>query len=65
MVVYEIIYLFIVYKLGLMRNVKISSKDFCELVLEVGNLFIYEVIWMLFMECVVIKSWLGDEVEVK
>lgn len=65
MVVYEIIYLFIVYKLGFMWYVKISSKDFCEFVFEVGNFLIYEVMWILFMERVMIKSWLGDEVEVR
>jgi len=48
-----------------MRNAKISSKDFRELASEVGNLLTYEATRTLPTERAVIKSWSGDEVEVK
>jgi len=49
----------------LMRYSKISSKDFRELASEVGNLLTYEATRTLPTERAVIKSWSGDDVEVK
>ena len=65
MAVHEITHPLIAHKLGLMRNAKISSKDFRELASEVGNLLTYEATRTLPTERAVIKSWSGDEVEVK
>ena len=65
MAVHEITHPLIGHKLGLMRNAKISSKDFRELASEVGNLLTYEATRTLPTERAVIKSWSGDEVEVK
>ena len=65
MAVHEITNPLIAHKLGLMRNAKISSKDFRELASEVGNLLTYEATRTLPTERAVIKSWSGDEVEVK
>ena len=65
MAVHEITHPLIAHKLGLMRNAKISSKDFRELAPEVGNLLTYEATRTLPTERAVIKSWSGDEVEVK
>ena len=65
MAVHEITHPLIAHKLGLMRNAKISSKDFRELASEVGNLLTYEATRTLPTERAVIKSWAGDEVEVK
>ncbi|MDP6882228.1 MAG: uracil phosphoribosyltransferase, partial [Alteromonas macleodii] len=50
---------------GLMRYAKISSKDFRELASEVGNLLTYEATRTLPTERATIKSWSGDEVEVR
>ena len=65
MAVHEITHPLIAHKLGLMRNAKISSKDFRELASEVGNLLTYEATRTLPTERAVIKGWSGDEVEVK
>ena len=65
MAVHEITHPLIAHKLGLMRNAKISSKDFRELASEVGNLLTYEATRTLPTERAVIKSWSGDEVEIK
>ena len=65
MAVHEITHPLIAHKLGLMRNAKISSKDFRELASEVGNLLTYEATRTLPTERAVIKSLSGDEVEVK
>ncbi len=65
MAVHEITHPLIAHKLGLMRNAKISSKDFRELASEVGNLLTYEATRTLPTERAVIKSWSGDEVEVE
>jgi len=65
MAVHEITHPLIAHKLGLMRNAKITSKDFRELASEVGNLLTYEATRTLPTERAVIKSWSGDEVEVK
>ena len=65
MAVHEITHPLIAHKLGLMRNAKISSKDFRELASEVGNLLTYEATRTLPTERAAIKSWSGDEVEVK
>jgi uracil phosphoribosyltransferase len=48
-----------------MRYAKISSKDFRELASEVGNLLTYEATRTLPTEKATIKSWSGDEVEVR
>jgi uracil phosphoribosyltransferase len=48
-----------------MRYAKISSKDFRELASEVGNLLTYEATRTLPTERATIKSWSGDEVEVR
>ena len=60
MAVHEITHPLIAHKLGLMRNAKIR-----ELASEVGNLLTYEATRTLPTERAVIKSWSGDEVEVK
>lgn len=65
MAVHEITHPLIAHKLGLMRNAKISSKDFRELASEVGNLLTYEATRTLPTERATIKSWSGDEVEVR
>ncbi|CAB9494838.1 uracil phosphoribosyltransferase [Alteromonas macleodii] len=65
MAVHEITHPLIAHKLGLMRNAKISSKDFRELASEVGNLLTYEATRTLPTERSIIKSWSGDEVEVR
>ena len=65
MAVHEITHPLIAHKLGLMRNAKISSKDFRELASEVGNLLTYEATRTLPTERAAIKSWSGDEVEVR
>ena len=65
MAVHEITHPLIAHKLGLMRYSKISSKDFRELASEVGNLLTYEATRTLPTERAVIKSWSGDDVEVK
>ena len=65
MAVHEITHPLIAHKLGLMRNAKISSKDFRELASEVGNLLTYEATRTLPTERAKIKSWSGDEVEVR
>lgn len=65
MAVHEITHPLIAHKLGLMRNAKISSKDFRELASEVGNLLTYEATRTLPTERAIIKSWSGDEVEVR
>ena len=48
-----------------MRYAKISSKDFRELASEVGNLLTYEATRTLPTERATIKSWSGDDVEVR
>lgn len=65
MAVHEITHPLIAHKLGLMRYAKISSKDFRELASEVGNLLTYEATRNLPTERATIKSWSGDDVEVK
>jgi len=65
MAVHEITHPLIAHKLGLMRNAKISSKDFRELASEVGNLLTYEATRTLPTERAEIKSWSGDNVSVK
>jgi uracil phosphoribosyltransferase len=65
MAVHEITHPLIAHKLGLMRNAKISSKDFRELASEVGNLLTYEATRTLPTERAKIRSWSGDEVEVR
>lgn len=65
MAVHEITHPLIAHKLGLMRNAKISSKDFRELASEVGNLLTYEATRALPTERASITSWSGDEVEIK
>ena len=65
MAVHEITHPLIAHTLGLMRNAKISSKDFRELASEVGNLLTYEATRTLPTERATIKSWSGDEVEVR
>ncbi|BFT29589.1 uracil phosphoribosyltransferase [Alteromonas sp. D210916BOD_24] len=65
MAVHEITHPLIAHKLGLMRHAKISSKDFRELASEVGNLLTYEATRTLPTERAIIKSWSGDDVEVK
>jgi len=65
MAVHEITHPLIAHKLGLMRYAKISSKDFRELASEVGNLLTYEATRTLPTERATIKSWSGDEVEVR
>ncbi len=65
MAVHEITHPLIAHKLGLMRHAKISSKDFRELASEVGNLLTYEATRTLPTERAVIKSWSGEDVEVR
>jgi len=48
-----------------MRHGNISSKDFRELASEVGNLLTYEATRTLPTERATIKSWSGDDVEVR
>lgn len=59
MKIVEVKYLFVKYKLGLMCENDISIKCFCEFVLEVGSLLMYEVIVDLEMEKVIIEGWNG------
>lgn len=59
MKIVEVKYLFVKYKLGLMCEYDISIKCFCEFVLEVGSLLIYEVIVDLEIEKVIIEGWNG------
>ena len=65
MAVHEITHPLIAHKLGLMRHGNISSKDFRELASEVGNLLTYEATRTLPTERATIKSWSGDDVEVR
>lgn len=65
MAVHEITHPLVAHKLGLMRCAKISSKDFRELASEVGNLLTYEATRNLPTERATIRSWSGDEVEIK
>ena len=65
MAVHEITHPLIAHKIGLMRYAKISSKDFRELASEVGNLLTYEATRTLPTERATIKSWSGDDVEVR
>jgi len=64
MAVKEIHHPLIQHKLGLMRAAGISSKNFRELVSEVGNLLTYEATRELKTESVEIKGWNGDPISV-
>ncbi|AIL32255.1 uracil phosphoribosyltransferase [Basilea psittacipulmonis] len=64
MAVFEIRHPLVRHKLGLMRNVALSTKDFRELAQEVATLLTYEATKDLPLETTTITGWCG-EVEVE
>lgn len=59
MKIVEVKYFFVKYKFGLMCEGDISIKCFCEFVIEVVSLLIYEVIFDFEIEKVMIEGWNG------
>lgn len=65
MAIHEIRHPLIQHKIGLMREARISSKDFRELAGEIGNLLTYEATRHLPTETVEITSWTGKPLKVQ
>ncbi|TPV62154.1 uracil phosphoribosyltransferase [Aestuariibacter sp. GS-14] len=65
MAIHEIRHPLIQHKIGLMREARISSKDFRELAGEIGNLLTYEATRHLPTETVEITGWTGKPLKVQ
>ncbi len=65
MAVHQIKHPLVQHKLGLLREAKVSTKDFRELTSEIGNLLTYEATRELSTETVAISGWTGETIEVE